>query len=916
VDLAAQPWHDRLVSRLNDERLAAMEGWARASLLSGADPRIVAADLARVRADEPLREELTELLMWALTVSGRQAEALEAFSETRLLLRDGLGADPGPALAAMHARVLNADASLHPRSVMEAKPPSTNAADRRHQVSPAPSDSLVGRDATIAAVKRLLAERRLLTLTGPGGSGKTRLAVEILARHRAGGGEGWLAELAPLRSGHLAPAVIAAAVGLQVAADSDAEDALAVRLADADALLILDNTEHLDGIGTVVARLLRATRRLRILITSREPLRLADEQRFTVPLLELPASPDEVASNPTTLARNESVRLLVDRTRHHDPGFAVTVTNSTALARIARHLDGLPLALEIAAAWLRLMGPEALAEHLGSARLDLSTRRADAPQRHSSLRHSVAWSFDLLTSAQQRVLCSLSVFAGTFTLPAAEAVCADGAAPVTELVFDLVDRNLVQVVTTAADGPRLRQLQAVRDFAARRAEDLPGEVVEELRARHATWYGAWASQLAANSEGPASPAWLARAVSEADNLRLAIDHHAQLGDGTNQLQLVVDAMVLWFEAGLEGEGRERLAAALEAAPPHAPARPIALTYWAWLRAAGHRGQAAAAAHTALELARERGDPLVEAFALQTLGDTLDDKTEAEAASRAVFDAAARSEGRPVRYGPTAPDAVRCGASATLAALAAWRSVSTALEWQEEALRRAELEGDPRIIAVNSARLAATRLLTGDIDTARTLVARSRPQVSSIVVSRWEDIVGFTEATLMRYEGDISSSEELLARLWQSTTAGGRLLHAVLSAAALAELYSATGRGDEADRVLDVAERVVGHPADAAHLVRLRTRRARVRRLRGDPDGAEAQLAAASAALPRDGIPPERVVWLLESGHLAVVRGDGDRARARLTELDTAVRSAGLRLPPWEEEQRSALASRVLSVHAE
>jgi DNA-binding SARP family transcriptional activator len=152
VDLAAQPWHDRLVSRLNDERLAAMEGWARASLLSGADPRIVAADLARVRADEPLREELTELLMWALTVSGRQAEALEAFSETRLLLRDGLGADPGPALAAMHARVLNADASLHPRSVMEAKPPSTNAADRRHQVSPAPSDSLVGRDATIAAV--------------------------------------------------------------------------------------------------------------------------------------------------------------------------------------------------------------------------------------------------------------------------------------------------------------------------------------------------------------------------------------------------------------------------------------------------------------------------------------------------------------------------------------------------------------------------------------------------------------------------------------------------------------------------------------------------------------------------------------------------------------------------------------------
>jgi len=906
VDLAGEPLHRRVAEPLRQERLAAVESWARASLGSGGRPRQVAAALAETRAGEPWREELTELLMWALTASGRQSEALEAFEATRVLLRDELGADPGPALAEMHGRVLRGDPGLQVGpSVQELAAMQPSSREER-RLLPQQTSALVGRDGALAEVSELLAQRRLVTVLGPGGCGKTRLAAEVLDRWTEHGGAGWWVELAGLEDERLVADTMASAIGVTVSADVNAEQALATRLAGDEGLLVLDNAEHLRGLGPLVGRLIRATSRLHVLVTSREPLRVEAEQQYLLPVLDVPPDPTLVPPSVEVVSANPSVQLLVDRAQRHDPSFVPGPGNAAVLAELARLLDGLPLALEIGAAWLRLMGAEALAAYLGTNGLDVSSRVDGSPLRHRSLRDSVSWSFDLLRPAEQRLLCELSVFAGSFTLDSAEVVCHAEGGDVVGTLFDLVDRSLVQVVGTDADGQRLRLLRAVRDFAGARAAAVEGLDLPALRRRHADYMSSWAVDLACSSEGPESPLWLARAVAEADNLRLALGHLAEFGEAERHLQLVVDAMVLWFEAGMEREGLGRFAGALAAAPETTPARPIALTYWAWLRAGSHRGEAAAAAREALSLARQADDPLVEAFALQTLGDTSDDVDEAVGASRAVFEAADRAEGRPVRYGPTAPDAVRCGASYNLAARAMYRSVEDAAHWQEEALHRAELEADPRIVAVNAARLALVRLLSGDVVAASGLMDRSRTLTSTVVVSRWEDIVTYAEATLARHQGRLDDAERGLRRLWRATSSCGRSLHAVLSAVALAELQCESGHTSDAEQSLSDAERVVGRAADPAHLARIRTRRARLRHLAGDLEGAAALLAGLAGSIHGDELTPERTVWLLESAELALASGDAGAARGRLTELHEAADRTGVQLSPWDRAHAERL----------
>ena len=489
VDLSGEAVHDRLAASVDSERLAATESWARAVLLSGGDPGSVAAELTAVQAREPLRETTTELLMWARSAAGQQSDALEAFSATRRLLRDELGADPGPALAAMHDRVLRADPTLQPRTAVVAEP-----ATLHRPLATSGLDSFVGRDGDMRQVTALLASHQLVTLTGPGGSGKSRLAAEVLQQQSQSGWPGWFVEMAPLREGAQVPATIAAAIGLQVSAGTDPMRTLSEYLADTSALLVLDNLEHLQGVRRVVDDLRRSTRDLQILLTSREPLRLVGEQQYPVPLLAVPAA-DDLASG-STLEQVDSVRLLVDRARTHLPGFAVTAENAAAIAAITRRLDGLPLAIEIVAPWLRLLTPADLASRL-SEPLDMPGRRADAPARHRTLRDTIAWSYDMLPPQEQALLCRLAVFAGGFTVSAVEGVC--GASPpmadvnvgetVAESLFNLVDRNLVQVGAPVLGQSRFRLLQTVHDFAVDRAHDVlasrtggaPGEARRVVR---------------------------------------------------------------------------------------------------------------------------------------------------------------------------------------------------------------------------------------------------------------------------------------------------------------------------------------------------------------------------------------------------------------------------------------------------
>jgi hypothetical protein len=327
-----------------------------------------------------------------------------------------------------------------------------------------------------------------------------------------------------------------------------------------------------------------------------------------------------------------------------------------------------------------------------------------------------------------------------------------------------------------------------------------------------------------------------------------------------------------------------------------------LTYWAWLRATRDRVGAAEAASEACRLAVAAGDVPVEAFALQTLGDSLADPREAEDASKGALGACDRAEGRAIRYGPTAPDAVRCGASASIAVAWAYRSLDEALGWQIEALRRAEFEGDRRITAVNCARLAQLQLLAGNVSAAGDLLQRARELVSSRVSARWEDIVALVDALLARHEGRLDDAERILRSTVNGAVAAGRVLHALLGGVALADLCLDTGRPQEAEVALERAASI-GTLPDPVHVARLEVRRARIDRELGRAGEALRRLELVGAHVETsEGMPPERSLWLIERASIDSGAGRTDDMLHTLGELEVGLSRTGVTLPPWEVER--------------
>ena len=883
ADLTGAPFHAELTAPLADARVDVLLDWADAVLAAGpdADLAAVVAGLVEERQRRPWDERLAGLLVWALFRQGRQRAALDLFEQTRRALADELGVDPGPALRSLHERVLRHDTGLLPA-----------AGPLRPVRAPTRLDAFVGREQERAEVAELLRQQRLVTLTGPGGAGKTRLAEEVAA-HTDADVPAVLVELASLSDPALVPATVAARLGLPSA---ETVDALATMVTGRPLLLVLDNLEHLRGVGPLVAALLRRTDGVRVLATSREPLRVAGEQLFEVRPLPVPAP---YVRGVTDVLAAPAIALLVARARADDPHFVVTDDNADVLARIARALDGLPLALEIVAPWLRPLSPSGVLEHLERI-LDLRMRSGDVERRHRTLRDTIAWSHDRLRPPEQALFARLSVLRGGGDLPAVEAVGGpELGAPVVDLLVDLVDRHLVQAAEPVAGRPRFRLLETVREFAAERLAER-GDA-EDAAARAARWFASWATDLARHSEGPDTARWLDRAIADADNLRAAIDHLAAI-DPEARLQLVVDAMVLWFEAGHELEGERRLAAALAGAPPESPARAIALAYLAWLTGTHDARAAAEAAAEAVGVARAAGDDPVLAFALQTLGDTSSDPSAAEAASTEAAALAEQLTGAPVRYGPTAGEAVACGAAHNLAAVWAYRSVPTALSWQRRALALAEREGDRRITAVNSARLGALHLVAGDPGSAAAPIGRAEELLPGPVTARWEDIVRFARAELLRWQDDDEAHHQLSV-LTTSALAGGRLLHLVLGSCALAEIELARGALGRAEEVLDRAEAALAVSVDPVQLARLRVRRARWLRLAGRPEDAAATLEAIGKDLDPDALPPERVVHLVEHALLAE---DPAAAIAWVDRLDGLAERTGVAVPPWERRLLAAL----------
>jgi predicted ATPase len=490
---------------------------------------------------------------------------------------------------------------------------------------PAPATPLLGRDREATAVEDLVvrAGARLVTLTGPGGVGKTRLAVEAAQRLGPGFADGVrFVELASVSSAELVAAAVATGLGLTTTGDKLITD-LQSYLRARRLLLVLDNFEQVVGAAPLLAELLGAAPGVVVLVTSRVVLRLSGEHEFPVP--PLPVPPAGSSPDPEELERYASVALFTERAHAADPGFELTGGNAQAVAEICRRLDGLPLAIELAAARVRLLPPQALLPRLGQQLSLLTSGARDLPERQRTLRSTLDWSYDLLSASEQVLFARLGVFAGPFSLPAAEAVGADspdpGQAKEPGLVLDtlgsLVDSSLVQADARGGE-PRFALLETIREYALERLAD--GNPVQ-AHDRHAAYFLALAEPAAAEFAGPGQLAWLDRLEVEHDDLLAAMSWLVDQGPPEQALRLFSVTWRFWWLRGHAAEFvrlGERIVASSERLPPQQ--RAVALSAAGFiLISKGDQAKAETLFEQNLEVYRQLSDGLGVVLTATVLG---------------------------------------------------------------------------------------------------------------------------------------------------------------------------------------------------------------------------------------------------------------------------------------------------------
>jgi predicted ATPase/DNA-binding SARP family transcriptional activator len=643
AEFADQPWAQAEAARLEELRLGAVEALVELRLAAGDHPGLV-GELEGLVAEHPTRERLRGQLMVALYRSGRQADALRVYTETRAALAEELGIDPSPELQRLHQAILVQDPALELAGT-ERQPPRHNLPERL--------TSLVGRDQELRELAKLVEAHRLVTVVGPGGAGKTTVAVELARRLGGGHPDGmWLVELAAVGDPALLAEVVGAALGLREeppepgASPPAPAERLAGFLRDKALLLVLDNCEHLvAACAGLVGRLLRTAPRVRVLATSREVLGVAGEVVWPVPPLAVPQSlgqagpggshwavpqslgqagpggshwafPDPIpevpaepgaaglagpggagpagdAAAPEALAGYDAVRLFAERAAAADPGFALDAATAPAVAELCRRLDGLPLAIELAAARVRALPVPEIAARLEDRFRLLGGGGRTADPRQRTLRATVDWSWELLEEPDRRLWRRLAVFSGGWTVAAAEAVCGgDGLeeGEVLEGLFRLVDRSLIVRGTTpaaprtppfhrgttpavprtppgvAAGGEPVRfaMLESLRAYGAERLAEA-GEA-EAVAARHTGFFLDLAEEAATHRT--ARP-WLRRVRADYDNLRAALDRVMAAGDLDTALRLA-GALGWYWSTDHTIEGRQRLAAVLALADGRPP----------------------------------------------------------------------------------------------------------------------------------------------------------------------------------------------------------------------------------------------------------------------------------------------------------------------------------------------------------
>jgi len=595
TDVAGEEFAFAPAARLAELRAAATLDRIEADLALGAADAALVGELRELTAADELAERPAALLMRALAATGRQAAALGVYQQVRDRLADRLGVDPSPPLEQAYLAMLRQEVpqaaaapATGPPASGAAPPPSAASSAGVLEAAPAgpageagpaaggtsvprPPTSFVGRDDDLAGLLKRLAAERLVTLTGPGGVGKTRLAAEAAARLA---GPAWFAELAPVTDPAEVPYAVLDALGLRersiarrADAAGDAAGRLCAFLADRDAVLVLDNCEHvIDAAAALAARLIAGCPRVRILATSREPLQIPGEALQVVAPLAIPSETDV----PVITGGNPAVRLLADRAAAVLDGFEVSAANAAAVARICRTLDGMPLAIELAAPWLRTLTPEQLAERLDDRFALLAGGSRIALPRHQTLRAVVDWSWNLL-SDQERILARrLAVFPAEATLAAAERVCADRldgltTGAVLPTLAGLVGKSILARSGTGADGEaRYRMLDTVRAYGLQRLAEAGEET--EIRDAAARYYLDLVEAADPLLRTSTQARWFRVLNAEQDNINAAIRWVSFRGDAGSALRFVRSLGYYWAQRG-HGEADALCREVLAMTPP-------------------------------------------------------------------------------------------------------------------------------------------------------------------------------------------------------------------------------------------------------------------------------------------------------------------------------------------------------------
>jgi len=599
ADAAGCDFADAAAAKLTELRSSALADRIEADLALGEGASLV-GELRALLSDDPLAERPRAQLMRALYAAGRQAEALAVYRDGRELLAEQLGVDPSAQLEQVYLGILRGEDRLAAAAKRPARPRDRLSEDAERTAVPAPVPvpavparspltSFVGRDEDVPRVLKNLRSARLVTLTGPGGVGKTRLAAEASGRLDV---TAWFVPLAPVTDPAEVTYAVLDALGIRapVIARRATEPGpgplarLAAALGERDEVMVLDNCEHvIEAAAELAARVLAACPRMRILATSRQPLRIDGETLCPVPPLPVPPRPAESApalppapsASPApaavAVASYGSVRLLRDRAVAVRPDFELDQANAAAVARICRALDGMPLAIELAAVWLRTLTPAQLAERLDDRFALLTGGSRTALPRHRTLRAAVDWSWDLLSAAEQVLARRLAIFPGGATLAAAEHVCADErlpAATVLPTLSGLVDKSILGVIDRPdqhdGSAPRYRMLETVRAYGLERLADAG----EEAAVRDA--FTAYYLNLAETADPLLRTAgqvrWLHELASEQDNLYAALRWTTARPDADTALRLAGALGWYWMLRGQPGEP-EALARAVLALEP-------------------------------------------------------------------------------------------------------------------------------------------------------------------------------------------------------------------------------------------------------------------------------------------------------------------------------------------------------------